>query len=672
MPSPIQTLTRAASRRSDEPLNILSYPTHERYQSGLARTGHRFYLWQGEHIKTWNSNYGPLPDNHVLLNPDLKNNQIPDDIDIDIVLSQNKAGQFQQAIQIARYLHCPLISVEHTLPVPQWPQSYIRQLKTLSGDINVFISEYNRRMWGFGENEGYVVHHGVDTELFCPDNTERKPHILSVVNDWINRDWCQPAGQKLLSEIGYIDIEKVYPGLRLLTDSGRFHSILETFERDYFGPMVSVWIDGIPASVKFTSEHDLRVFRNGQWKYLPATSMRVGDRLRFPELLQTDWSCNDTEFAWLIGLIVADGSIGKNGNIEICLHTSEKKLARRAKLALEEVCETVTIKYAKRGKSRCIRISSTNKVLAAWLYDRIGGKSYSKALPEFIMNGANSIKLAALKGLWNGDGSFKNGKRTAQRACYSTISVRLASQVSALMHNFGIKCTISKHKRTTNKSNGKIVPIFRVTCTAKDAIENCKNLINNGNIGKPYSYQITKIEIDNEWVGKVYNCKVATDPSYVVYPGFVAHNCCGFKIWERTTKGLPTHPVGDTPGLSKPAASIPALVAEYQQAQVFINTSTVSPVPTSLLEAMSCGCAVVSTANCMIPEIIEHGQNGFITNDEKEMRDFCQQLLRDKKLAQQLGACARETIKKRFSMTEFVKGWNSVFRLATSFVYTGE
>ena len=56
---------------------------------------------------------------------------------------------------------------------------------------------------------------------------------------------------------------------------------------------------------------------------------------------------------------------------------------------------------------------------------------------------------------------------------------------------------------------------------------------------------------------------------------------------------------------STPAESVADLVNEYCSSKVFLNTSTVSPIPTTLLEAMSCGSAVVSTATCMIPEIIE-------------------------------------------------------------------
>ena len=66
-------------------------------------------------------------------------------------------------------------------------------LREMRGDINLFISEYSLGRWGWEDrNDTFVVHHGVDTKLFKPDKQieEKENHILSVVNDWINRDWC--------------------------------------------------------------------------------------------------------------------------------------------------------------------------------------------------------------------------------------------------------------------------------------------------------------------------------------------------------------------------------------------------------------------------------------------------------------------------------------------------
>ena len=119
--------------------------------------------------------------------------------------------------------------------------------------------------------------------------------------------------------------------------------------------------------------------------------------------------------------------------------------------------------------------------------------------------------------------------------------------------------------------------------------------------------------------------------------------------------------MGETEGLSKAASSVDDLVGEYNACGLFLNTSTLRPVPTTLLEAMSCGGAVVSTATCMIPEVITHGENGLISNDENELRSYVEALLNDDKLRDKLGKPARETVVARFSQDKFVDNWNTLF-----------
>jgi glycosyltransferase involved in cell wall biosynthesis len=137
--------------------------------------------------------------------------------------------------------------------------------------------------------------------------------------------------------------------------------------------------------------------------------------------------------------------------------------------------------------------------------------------------------------------------------------------------------------------------------------------------------------------------------------------CLNYSGWLRVTEGLNTRLVGETKGLSSSASCTEELVEEYNKCGVYFNSSTLSPIPTSLLEAMACGCAVVSTATCMIPEIIQHGVNGFISNDENELRSYIEMLLVDNELANTIGHNARETILQNFNETNFVDNWNNIF-----------
>jgi len=304
--------------------NILTFDTHERYQTQLSKTGHSFYSFRYEGCKEWNEEYAEIPKNYYIL----PKNTLYHGINFDFILSQSKFGQFQVSKKIQNILNLPIISLEHTLPIPSWPNQQTEAFRQMSGDINIFISEYSHKQW---KMSGKVIHHSVDIDLFSPRIKEgiiipKNDHVLSVVNDYVNRDYC-----------------------------------------------------------------------------------------------------------------------------------------------------------------------------------------------------------------------------------------------------------------------------------------------------------------------------------------------CNFKGWQRITNGIKTKLIGNTPGLSKPAASIQDLVEEYRNAKVFLNTSTISPVPTSLLEAMSCGCAVVSTATCMIPDIINNGVNGFISNNEEELRDYIDLLLKSDELRNRLGLEARKTVVERFSEQYFINNWNTIF-----------
>lgn len=301
---------------------ILTFPTHERYETELCKTGHDFYsfsLGNGQ-SKKWNTEQLPIPENYHIL----PENAVVS-ISYDFILVQSKYWQYQIAQQINNDLHIPVIVLEHTLPTPNIPKNSIELMRTMVGDINIFISEYSMRQWRINTN-ATVIYHGIDSDIFKPIDTQKEEHILTVANDFVNRDYC-------------------------LNYSG----------------------------------------------------------------------------------------------------------------------------------------------------------------------------------------------------------------------------------------------------------------------------------------------------------------------WKRITNGLKTKLVGDTMGLSVPASSTHELVMEYNKCQIYLNTSTLSPIPTSLLEAMSCGCAVVSTATCMIPEVIKNGVNGFISNNEDELRNYIDILSKDAGLRNKLGMQAQQTIKDMFPCDQFIKKWNKVF-----------
>lgn len=162
---------------------ILSASTHERYQSDMDQIDADFYLYsKAPHIKSWNNMFAKLPENHYIL----PEQYFPAAIPFDFVLSQNRFGQYQQLAPIAAKLQIPLVNIEHTLPLREWPNSHFQQIKQLRGHVNLYISNFSAKIWE--EPAPIIVRHCVNTDLFRPANLERYNHILTVANDYPGRD----------------------------------------------------------------------------------------------------------------------------------------------------------------------------------------------------------------------------------------------------------------------------------------------------------------------------------------------------------------------------------------------------------------------------------------------------------------------------------------------------
>jgi hypothetical protein len=186
-------ILRAASRKQGEPLNILAMPIHERVQSNLCKTGHQFWALRLPNLKDWNTSFAKVPDNFVLLDRSKSPlEQLPANVEFDLVMSEHKFGAYQVLHQIANRLQVPLLSIEHTLPHPGWAPHVVQDCKRMTAHLNVFISDFSRDAWGYSPQEAVVVHHGVNTDLFSPATISKQNYVLSVVNDASSpeRAWC--------------------------------------------------------------------------------------------------------------------------------------------------------------------------------------------------------------------------------------------------------------------------------------------------------------------------------------------------------------------------------------------------------------------------------------------------------------------------------------------------
>jgi len=84
----------------------------------------------------------------------------------------------------------------------------------------------------------------------------------------------------------------------------------------------------------------------------------------------------------------------------------------------------------------------------------------------------------------------------------------------------------------------------------------------------------------------------------------------------------------------------------YSRSKVWILASNSEGFPAPVLEAMACGCAVVSTGCGGVGDIIKDGFNGLIVDvgDTEQITEKVMYLLDDEKLRKQLVSNARDTV----------------------------
>lgn len=143
----------------------------------------------------------------------------------------------------------------------------------------------------------------------------------------------------------------------------------------------------------------------------------------------------------------------------------------------------------------------------------------------------------------------------------------------------------------------------------------------------------------------------------------------GYRKYLEIVKGLNnTKVIGYTPQISSPV-HLDDLITEYQQSLIYLNVSEIHSVPLQVLEAMACGCAIVSTETSSLCKIVNEA-NGFLSNNIKELRANIDYLLKNPQVALDMGQRNREKIVKNFGYKRGIATWKEIFAKAADMSFT--
>lgn len=137
----------------------------------------------------------------------------------------------------------------------------------------------------------------------------------------------------------------------------------------------------------------------------------------------------------------------------------------------------------------------------------------------------------------------------------------------------------------------------------------------------------------------------------------------GYSIHERILNGISVTVVGLNPMIQ--GSYLPKdwedLKRFMRNHRVYINT-TMPPYEDgynlAMLESMATGMPVVSLANPTSP--IEDGVSGYVSSDERYLRERIGDLLNNQQLSQSIGKRSREMVMDRFPIERFIRNWKRV------------
>ena len=277
------------------------------------------------------------------------------------------------------------------------------------------------------------------------------PHGLYIAG-------CLTPGEKVMTDKGLVDVEKVDHTHKLINEEGIPVSI-KVFQRRYKDNADIFKIK--PAysfrTTSFTGEHPILLKDHG---FVKAKDLNVGDWLEIPNLYfkqteeyksklseyLTEDVADNPLFWWFLGAWLGDGFSNKNKNshdIYVAFGKNQIDQSEQYSRVIENIFNRSALLCKANGHSTR---RFTHKKLFELLESEFGKYSYDKVIPKWVKEAPRYFKRMFLLGYLDSDGSAFYD-RSLLRVTYTSNNLELLESTQDLLYGIGIASSITIHQK---------------------------------------------------------------------------------------------------------------------------------------------------------------------------------------------------------------------------------
>jgi intein/homing endonuclease len=438
-------------------------------------------------------------------------------------------------------------------------------------------------------------------QMTTPTNNRALLPLIGGVGNQETLGSCFPVGTPILMADGTErPIEEVAEGNEVLTHNGKRRRVVHTMRRKYEGRMYTIELGGYRYPTTMTAEHPVCVYRNASsrakytgknWAYEPgemvwvaAKDLQPSDYVLMPANLRkeearalqmlrvsdfVDGDCVerdgrtrvvngrathsilssvmlDEKLARLIGFFLAEGSFRKfDGSIvgmQLTFHRKESEYHRFVIDAVRDVfgAEAFLVETEQRPNATDVRID--NSTLGRFFYGLCGEHALHKHVPSVLYSASREVRIAAIRGWLQGDGTQKFIYETNVQVMGITSSEQLHRGMYRLCMSCGIRPSVTirsqeEHQnapaRTLSLYGPNIYAVFpeieeRVLAAGRNVTD--RKRYYECDLG--FVCRIKSIEVaETEEEIDVYNLEVEGEHTYIAN-NMAVHNCVAWTYWR--------------------------------------------------------------------------------------------------------------------------------------------